>query len=89
MLNKRKYVSTEYGMVNLRDGDTILHLDPEILADIYWRVTDGVLTEVVRCKDCVYAIIDPYGMSCTTLCMDTSDDHYCWWGERKEDAETN
>ena len=41
--------------------------------------------EIVRCKDCVYAIIDPYGISCTTLCMDTSDDHYCWWGERRED----
>ena len=47
------------------------------------------IVEVVRCKDCVYAISDPYGMSCTTLCMDTSDDHYCWWGERKEDAETD
>ena len=45
--------------------------------------------EVVRCKNCVYAIIDPYGISCTTLCMDTSDDHYCWWGERKEDAKTD
>ena len=43
--------------------------------------------EVVRCKDCVYAISDPYGMSCTTLCMDISDDHYCWWGERREDAD--
>lgn len=44
------------------------------------------MQEVVRCKDCVYAISDPYGMSYTTLCMDTSDDHYCWWGERKENA---
>ena len=79
MPNKRKYISTEYGMVNLRDGDKILHLDAEILADIYWRVFDGELTEVVRCKDCKYRRVNEhYGekgyMKLKAMCdLDTGD----------------
>ena len=87
MPNKRKYISTEYGMVNLRDGDTILHLDAEILADIYWRVLDGKLTEVVRCKDCVHYWKN-YPTNEVRVCIASPKaDAYCSEGERKEDAE--
>ena len=52
MPNNRKYISTEYGLINLRDGDRIVHLDPEVLAELYWEVQDEKLVRVVRCKDC-------------------------------------
>ena len=92
MANKRKYISTEYGMINLRDGDTILHLDPEFLVDIYWRVFDGELTEVVRCKDCKYFDLwGPKGkekFDCDRF-IDSppiTPEWYCAWGERREDV---
>ena len=94
MPNKRKYISTEYGMVNLRDGDTILHLDPELLADIYWRVLDGELTEVVRCKDCIHSgqctkeIVMKMRVGSYLYCPMGSDG-FCSLGERRKDAETN
>lgn len=85
MPNKRKYISTEYGMVNLRDGDTILHLDPEVLADIYWRVIDGELTEMVRCENCTY--YDAEHTWCTYWEeMDMQPTDFCSKAERKEDA---
>ena len=88
MPNRRKYISTEYGMVNLRDGDKILHLDPEVLADIYWRVFDGELTEVVRCKDCKYYYEQPRGFSpiCELTISRAEKEGYCAWAERKKDA---
>ena len=86
MPNKRKYISTEYGMVNLRDGDTILHLDAEILADIYWRVFDGELTEVVRCKDCKYYYEQPRGFSpiCELIKCRAEKEGFCSWGKKKD-----
>ena len=92
MPNKRKYISTEYGLVNLRDGDQIIHLDPEFLAELYWDIQDGKIAEVVRCKDCKYA--DWWGpkgrevLDCTRLCVPhVTPDWYCAWGERKEDVD--
>ena len=87
MPNKRKYISTEYGMVNLRDGDKILHLDAEILADIYWRVFDGELTEVVRCKDCIYYgdYEDGKDVCSMMIIYPTKPTDYCSLGERRED----
>lgn len=89
MPNKRKYISTEYGIVNLRDGDTILHLDPELLADMFWRVLDGKITEVVRCKDCKYYNEYPSGFGCCEIHKGSiaiqTPLTFCAWGEREED----
>ena len=93
MANKRKYISTEYGTINLRDGDQIIHLDPEVLAELYWEVQDSELVRVVRCKDCTAYIPfkDEKGGVCTMHreFEHTFPDDYCSRGERKEDAETN
>ena len=46
-----------------------------------------VLVEVVRCRDCIYAVGD--AMYCTEGCCDESEyrnvepDGFCAWGERK------
>ena len=91
MANKRKYISTEYGMINLRDGDQIIHLDPEFLAELYWDLQDGKIAEVVRCKDCIY-----YGdhgdgeMACAMMILyPNKPTDYCSLGERREDAKTD
>ena len=82
MPNKRKYISTEYGLVNLRDGDWVIHLDPEVLAELYWEVQDGKLVRVIRCKDCKY-----YDAHWCTYWEDMGMEHtdFCSKAERKED----
>ena len=89
MANKRKYISTEYGMINLRDGDQSIHLDPEFLAELYWDLQDGKIAEVVWCKDCKFwhtegQYCDRFGVMWKEFY--TSPNDYCAWGERKEDA---
>ena len=87
MANKRKYISTEYGLVNLRDGDWVIHLDPEVLAELYWEVQDGKLVRVIRCKDCQYYYVQPRGFSpiCKLTRSRAEKEGYCAWAERKED----
>lgn len=58
------------------------------IKDFVLNVIRNSSTEVVRCKDCKYCI----GMRCIkdhSLNDFRSVDHYCAWGERREDAKTN
>lgn len=89
MPNKRKYIGTEYGLINLRDGDWVIHLDPEALAELYWEVQDEKLVRVVRCKDCRYYYEQPRGFSpiCELTRSRTEKEGFCAWGERREDAD--
>lgn len=43
--------------------------------------------EVVRCKDCVGCDRDDGSPWCGLVGLHVDDDHYCAWGERKEDGE--
>lgn len=44
--------------------------------------------EVVRCKDCVGCDRDDGSPWCGLVGLHVDDDHYCAWGERREDADT-
>lgn len=44
--------------------------------------------EVVRCKDCVGCDRDNGSPWCGLVGLHVDDDHYCAWGERREDADT-
>lgn len=48
------------------------------------EVTDDT-TPVVRCKECKHRIPNPHGYTCKRLFKEVSLDHYCSWGERRED----
>lgn len=99
---KRKFVKTDYNQVILREGDKIIHLDAEALAELYWEVQDGKLERVVRCKDCKH-----YNYVTTRINPDTIierkydwmecemnenfspyDDFFCEMGEKRNDGET-
>lgn len=40
---------------------------------------------VVRCGDCKHRIPNPHGYTCKRLFKEVDLDHYCSWGERRED----
>ena len=42
--------------------------------------------EVVRCKDCVGCDRDDGSPWCGLVGLHVDDDHYCAWGERKDDT---
>ena len=47
---------------------------------------------VVRCKDCKWGTPHPEGdeyTKCFKLCTTFFSGHFCAWGERREDAETD
>lgn len=87
MPNNRKYISTEYGLINLRDGDWVVHLDPEALAELYWEVQDEKLVRVVRCKDCQYYCELPRGFSpiCELTRSRAEKEGFCSWGKKKDE----
>ena len=50
------------------------------------------LVAVVRCKDCKWGTPHPEGdeyTKCFKLCTTFFSGHYCAWGERREDVETD
>lgn len=46
---------------------------------------------IVQCKDCKQFVETNalYDGECPKLRVYVNKDYYCWWGERKDDAETN
>lgn len=71
------------------------YIDKDIIARMQDRVVDipsADVTEVVRCKDCIYSHTDIYyGEECLTcenadgLCCDVYKEDYCSMGERRTD----
>ena len=43
--------------------------------------------EVVRCKDCKHIETTEYGGYCCKLCIGVAYNHYCSYGERREENE--
>ena len=58
--------------------------------ELIMRVNDdGTVTamrELVRCEDCKHRIPNPHGYTCKRLIKEVNLDHYCAWGERKDNA---
>lgn len=78
-------------LYELLDGGYDIDLDelPETKAELL-RMIDQEETidavPVVRCKDCKHRIPNPHGYTCKRLVKEVNLDHYCAWGERREDA---
>lgn len=83
-------------MPRLIDANEILkseHQHYDYMADEYYVLVRDIenaptvsAKPVVRCKDCVNATRDKYGIVCTYHDRDVGEDDYCSWGERKEDG---
>lgn len=51
------------------------------------KIEDGQLVEVVRCKDCVNGYMSRGFFLCCSSGMVVNVNHFCSYGERKDNAE--
>ena len=75
---------------------TIMKLESWNVPDFVYESINNAPTvdavRVVRCKDCKWGTPHPEGdeyTKCFKLCTTFFSGHYCAWGERREDAETD
>lgn len=78
------------------DADAIFNNELLLVSDKAYDAVHAVIerinnaptvdaVEVVRCKDCVGCDRDDGSPWCGLVGLHVDDDHYCAWGERRED----